>query len=198
MERILLTGFEPFSGSSMNPSQEVIKKIVHPSLIAKEVLPVTFSGAAKRSIELIDYHSPNVVLALGQAGGISNITAEQVAINLVDARIPDNEGNAPQDRAIVPGGPNAYLTTLPINKIVDRLNDSAIPASISLDAGTFVCNYIFYSIQHHCTGKGIKSGFIHLPLMQDQSSEFPGLPTMSLDEMVRGITLVIDLLNETN
>ena len=198
MERILLTGFEPFSNSSVNPSQEVIKKIVHPSLIAKEVLPVTFYGAAKRSIELIELHTPTVVLALGQATGISQIAAEQVAINLDDARIPDNEGNAPQDRAIVPDGPDAYFTTLPIKKIVDRLNDSAIPASISLSAGTFVCNHIFYSIQHHCIGKGIKSGFIHLPLMQEQSTEFPGLPTMSIDEIVRGITLVIDLLNEAN
>jgi len=193
MTQILLTGFEPFHKSILNPSEEIIKRVSHHSLVAKEVLPVTFGEASLRLISLIDQHKPTVVIALGQAEGRKEITPERIAINLDDARIPDNAGNSPKERAIVAGGPDAYFTTLPIKNLVEKLNENGIPASISLSAGTFVCNHIFYAMQHHCAGKAIKSGFIHLPLMNEQSSEFPGLPTMQIEEMIRGIELVLDL-----
>jgi len=193
MERILLTGFEPFHNSMLNPSQEIIKRISHRSLVAKEVLPVTFGEASQKLISLIDQHKPTVVLALGQAEGRKEITPERIAINLDDARIPDNAGKSPKERVIVAGGPDAYFTTLPITNLVEKLNENGIPASISLSAGTFVCNHIFYAMQHHCAGKEIKSGFIHLPLVNEQASEFPGLPTMQIEEMIRGIELVLDL-----
>jgi pyroglutamyl-peptidase len=197
MEKILLTGFEPFNKSALNPSQEIIRQINHSNLVAKEVLPVTFGEAAKELIGLIDLHNPTVVIALGQAEGRTQITPERVAINLDDARIADNAGNSPKEEKIAPDGPDAYFTTLPIGKFVERLNAASIPAAISLSAGTFVCNHIFYSMQHHCLNKGIKSGFIHLPLMQEQADEFPGLPTMKIEEMIRGIELVLDVLSET-
>ena len=193
MERILLTGFEPFHKSKLNPSQEIIRRISHRSLVAKEVLPVTFGEASQKLISLINQHKPTVVISLGQAEGRKEITPERIAINLDDARIPDNAGNSPKERAIVAGGPDAYFTTLPIKNLVEKLNEHRIPASISLSAGTFVCNHIFYAMQHHCGGKAIKSGFIHLPLMNEQASEFPGLPTMQIEEMIRGIELVLDL-----
>lgn len=193
MERILLTGFEPFHKSKLNPSQEIIRRISHRSLVAKEVLPVTFGEASQKLISLINQHKPTVVISLGQAEGRKEITPERIAINLDDARIPDNAGNSPKERAIVAGGPDAYFTTLPIKNLVEKLNENGIPASISLSAGTFVCNHIFYAMQHHCAGKAIKSGFIHLPLMNEQASEFPGLPTMQIEEMIRGIELVLDL-----
>ena len=193
MERILLTGFEPFHKSILNPSQEIIRRISHRSLVAKEVLPVTFGEASQKLISLIDQHKPTVVLALGQAEGRKEITPERIAINLDDARIPDNAGKSPKERAIVAGGPDAYFTTLPIKNLVEKLNENGIPASISLSAGTFVCNHIFYAMQHHCAGKAIKSGFIHLPLLNEQAIEFPGLPTMQIEEMIRGIELVLDL-----
>ncbi|MFM8964899.1 MAG: pyroglutamyl-peptidase I [Actinomycetota bacterium] len=193
MERILLTGFEPFHNSILNPSQEIIRRISHRSLVAKEVLPVTFSEASLKLISLIDQHKPTVVIALGQAEGRKEITPERIAINLDDARIPDNAGKSPKERAIVAGGPDAYFTTLPIKNLVEKLNENRIPASISLSAGTFVCNHIFYAMQHHCAGMEINSGFIHLPLMNEQASEFPGLPTMKIEEMIRGIELVLDL-----
>jgi len=193
MERILLTGFEPFHKSILNPSQEIIRRISHRSLVAKEVLPVTFGEASLKLISLIDQHKPTVVIALGQAEGRKEITPERIAINLDDARIPDNAGNSPNERAIIAGGPDAYFTTLPIKNLVEELNENGIPASISLSAGTFVCNHIFYAMQHHCAGKAIKSGFIHLPLMNEQAIEFPGLPTMQIEEMIRGIELVLDL-----
>lgn len=193
MTRILLTGFEPFHNSVLNPSQEIIKRISHHSLVAKEVLPVTFGEASLKLISLIDQHKPSVVIALGQAEGRREITPERIAINLDDARIPDNAGNSPKESPIVENGPDAYFTTLPIKSLVEKLNENGIPASISLSAGTFVCNHIFYAMQHHCAGKAIKSGFIHLPLMREQAGEFPGLPTMQIEEMIRGIELVLDL-----
>jgi pyroglutamyl-peptidase len=195
-KRILLTGFEPFHNSARNPSQEIIKRITHASLIAKEVLPVTFGEASNKLISLIDQLKPSVVLALGQAEGRKEITPERIAINLDDARIADNAGNSPKELTIVAGGPDGYFTTLPVRDLVRKLSENGIPASISLSAGTFVCNHIFYAMQHHCAGKAIKSGFIHLPLMDEQAGEFPGLPTMKIDEMVRGIGLVLDLLSE--
>ena len=198
MERILLTGFEPFHNSALNPSQEIIKRISHHSLVAKEVLPVTFGESAKKLNALIDLYQPSVVVSLGQAEGRKEITPERIAINLDDARIPDNAGNSPKERAIVTGGPDAYFTTLPIKKLVERLVDNGIPSAISLSAGTFVCNHIFYAMQHHCASKDIKSGFIHLPLMDEQATEFPGLPTMKIDELVRGIGLVLDVLSEAD
>ena len=198
MERILLTGFEPFHNSSLNPSQEIIKRISHHSLVAKEVLPVTFGESAKKLNTLIDLYQPSVVVSLGQAEGRKEITPERIAINLDDARIPDNAGNSPKERTIFTGGPDAYFTTLPIKKLVERLVDNGIPSAISLSAGTFVCNHIFYAMQHHCASKDIKSGFIHLPLMDEQATEFPGLPTMKIDELVRGIGLVLDVLSESD
>lgn len=196
MERILLTGFEPFHKSSLNPSQEIVKRIEHPNLIAKEVLPVTFGEASQKLISLIDLHKPNVVIALGQAEGRTHITPERIAINLDDARIADNAGNSPKERPIVAGGSDAYFTTLPVGELVERLNEDGVPASISLSAGTFVCNHIFYAMQHYCLDREIKSGFIHLPLMESQASEFPGMPTMPIEKMVRGIGLVLDVLAE--
>jgi pyroglutamyl-peptidase len=195
MKRVLITGFEPFNTATLNPSQEVIRRITHNSIVAKEVLPVTFSTASTRLIELIEVHQPNVVIALGQAEGRSHITPEQVAINLDDAKITDNAGEIAQVRKIIEDGPDAYFTTLPIRPIVERLQVSAIPASISLSAGTFVCNHLFYNLQHYCKGSEILSGFIHLPLMHEQADEFLGKPTMSIEEMVRGIGLVLDVLS---
>lgn len=190
--RILLTGFEPFHSSKRNPSKEVVKRIEHPALVAKEVLPVVFGESARRLIELINKHAPDVVICLGQAEGRTQITPERVAINLDDARIADNAGNWPKESPIVADGPAAYFTTLPVTRIVNSLSEAGFPAAISLSAGTFVCNHIFYTMQRHCASKGIKSGFIHLPLMNEQSEEFPGFFTMDLNEMVRGMNLVLD------
>lgn len=195
MRRILLSGFEPFHKSTLNPSQEVVKQISHPALVAKEVLPVTFGEASTQLIELIELHRPDVVISLGQAEGRSEITPEQVAINLDDARIPDNAGNQPLGRAIIPGAPDAYFTTLPIKELVSDLNQASIPASISFSAGTFVCNHIFYTMQHHCNGRGIVSGFIHLPLMEEQAGEFRGLPTMNIEQMIKGVKRILDLVS---
>jgi pyroglutamyl-peptidase len=192
MKRVILTGFEAFNNSSLNPSQVVVERIRHNSIITKKILPVTFASAARQLTELIDFYQPEVVLALGQAEGRAQITPERIAINLDDARIADNAGEIPVERKILEEGPDAYFTTLPIRKIVDRLQRSGIPSAISLSAGTFVCNHVFYILQHHCKERNILSGFIHLPLIDEQKIEFPDKPTMASDEIVRGISLVLD------
>ena len=198
IKKILLTGFEPFHKATSNPTADIVNYLETQGIagVSTAILPVEFGTCWKTLRDLIDRERPDFVIALGQAEGRSQITPERIAINLDDARIPDNAGNQPKNRAIVDGGPDGLFTTLPVDQIVDLLNDAGICASNSLSAGTFVCNHLFYSLQHYCQNLEIKSGFIHVPLMESQTAEFPGLPTMKLEDMVQGIHLIIrDLLN---
>lgn len=172
----------------------MVDHINHPAIIAREVLPVVFATASARLKVLIDEHNPDVVISLGQAEGRAEISIERIAINVDDARIPDNAGNSPVNRTIIPGAPAAYFSTLPIERLVQNLQQSNLKASISNSAGTFVCNHIFYVMQHHLVEKEVISGFIHLPLMHEQSADFPNQPTMELREMIRGVTIVLDLV----
>lgn len=193
--KVLLSGFGPFAGSSLNPSQEIVNeiaKINNPAIeIITAILPVVFGEASAKLLELIALEKPDVVISLGQAEGRTQITPERVAVNLDDARIADNNGVILIDQPIVNGGPNAYFSTLPVKEIVAAISANGIAAAPSLSAGTFVCNHIFYHLQHSLTGTKIKSGFIHVPLMTEQSSEFPNLFTMPLSDMVKGITVAI-------
>ena len=193
--KVLLTGFGPFAGSSLNPSQEIVNeiaKINNPAIeIITAILPVVFGEASAKLLELIALEKPDVVISLGQAEGRTQITPERVAVNLDDARIADNNGVILIDQPIVNGGPNSYFSTLPVKEIVAAISANGIAAAPSLSAGTFVCNHIFYHLQHSLTGTKIKSGFIHVPLMTEQGSEFPNLFTMPLSDMVKGITVAI-------
>ena len=184
--RVLLTGFEPFGNSSLNPSGEIIKAIKADSIIGA-ILPVTFGGSAQALIKPIKLHKPDAVLCLGQAEGRHAITPERVAVNLDDARIADNVGNMPADQLIVESGPAAYFSTLPVKEMVSAMKNAGVPAAVSMSAGTFVCNHLFYSLQHHLYGSTVRSGFMHVPLMDQQRIEFSGLPTMPLAQMVAGV-----------
>ena len=195
MKKILVTGFEPFHNSSSNPTKEIVKILEQKEIdgLITVVLPVEFQTCWKRLKDLIDKEKPELVIALGQAEGRSQITPERIANNLDDAKIPDNAGSQPRNRAIIEGGPDGLFSTLPIDEIVKLLNDENIPTAVSLSAGTYVCNHLFYSLQYHCKELGIKSGFIHVPLMESQAEEFPGLPVMPLEIMVKGIQKIIYL-----
>ena len=198
MRKILVTGFEPFDKSSLNPSKSIVRELEQDSsLVNLEtlILPVDFKSAAKLLIEKVDSAKPDVVICLGQAEGRSAITPERVAINIDDARIPDNAGNKPTDAPIVIGGPDAYFSTLPVKNLVTVIESVGAPASLSLSAGTFLCNHVFYALQHHCRDRKIESGFIHVPLMESQGSEFPGLPTLKLEVLVKGIKAVVTALS---
>ena len=190
-----MTGFEPFAGSSLNPSREIVNEIAKINIpgieIITAILPVVFGKSSEKLLELIAAEKPDVVISLGQAEGRTQITPERVAVNLDDARIADNSGAILMDRPIVNSGPAAYFSTLPVKEIVTAISANGIAAAPSLSAGTFVCNHIFYHLQHSLNGTNIKSGFIHVPLMTEQAGEFPNLFTLPLTNMVNGIIAAI-------
>lgn len=193
--RVLISGFEPFGGATLNPSQLLVEKLAEEKLpgvdLSTVILPVEFDRAAEILISKIKNLSPKVVISFGQAEGRSAFTPEKIAINLDDARIADNSGDARKQKRILEDGADGYFSTLPVEKIVSEINEQGVPSSLSLSAGSFVCNHIFYRMQHALLGQDIKSGFIHLPLVSEQSEEFPNQPTMSLDQMLVGAKAAI-------
>ena len=193
MTKVLLTGFEPFGKATLNPSGEIIKQISGDNIVTA-ILPVAYAQSAERLLALIAEHNPDVVICLGQAEGRTHITPERIAINLDDARLADNEGVIRNDVPIVVGGPVAYESTLPIKEFVKAVNDAGVPAAISLSAGAFLCNHIFYVAQDHFKGTKVRSGFVHVPLMDEQAAEFPGLPTMPLAQMVKAVRIMLEVL----
>ena len=193
MTKILLTGFEPFGNASLNPSGEIVKQISGENIVTS-ILPVVYTKSAERLLELIAEHKPDVVISLGQAEGRTSITPERVAINLDDARLADNEGVLRNDVKILENGPDAYFTTLPIKEMVEAMKTVNVPATISLSAGAFLCNHIFYVAQHNLAGTNVRSGFVHVPLMDEQAGEFPGLPTMPLNQMVTAVRAMLEVL----
>lgn len=193
MSKILLTGFEAFDKSALNPSAEIVKGLNGDDLVTA-ILPVVFGQASSKLKELIRLHKPTAVLCLGLAVGRSEITPERIAINLDDARIADNAGNQPLEQRIIADGPDGYFSTLPIEKMVASMKAAGIPASISLSAGTFVCNHIFYVLQDYLKDSSVKSGFMHVPLMDEQRKEFPNLQTMPIRQMIAGVEIALDVL----
>ena len=193
MSKILVTGFEAFDKSALNPSAEIVKALKGDDLVTA-ILPVVFGQASSQLRELIDLHKPSAVLCLGLAVGRSEITPERIAINLDDARIADNAGNQPLEQKIMADGPDGHFSTLPIEKMVASMKAAGIPASISLSAGTFVCNHIFYVLQDYLKDSSIKSGFMHVPLMDEQRKEYPALPTMPIRQMVAGVEIALNVL----
>ena len=193
MTKILLTGFEPFGTATSNPSGEIVKQISGDNIVTA-ILPVAYAQSAEKLLALIAEHNPDVVISLGQAEGRTAITPEKVAINLDDARLADNEGVMRNDVKILVDGLDAYFSTLPINEIVEAIKAQGIPASVSLSAGAFLCNHVFYVAQNKFAGTNVRSGFVHVPLMDSQASEFPGLPTMPLDQMVTAVRAMLEVL----
>jgi len=193
MTTVLLTGFEPFGTATSNPSGEIVKQISGDNIVTA-ILPVAYEGSAERLLALIAEHNPEVVICLGQAEGRTQITPEKIAINLDDARLPDNAGVQRSDIKILDNGPDAYFTTLPIKEMVDTAKAAGVPASVSLSAGAFLCNHVFYVAQNNFAGSNVRSGFVHVPLMDSQAPEFPGMPTMPLDQMVTAVRAMLEVL----
>ena len=193
MTKVLLTGFEPFGTATSNPSGEIVKQISGDNIVTA-ILPVAYTQSADRLLALIAEHNPDVVICLGQAEGRTAITPEKVAINLDDARLADNEGVIRNNVKIFESGADAYFSTLPIKEMVDAIKAQGIPATVSLSAGAFLCNHVFYVAQNKFAGTKVRSGFVHVPLMVSQASEFPGLPTMPLDQMVTAVRVMLEVL----
>jgi pyroglutamyl-peptidase len=198
--RILITGFEPFGGQHINPSWEVARALAQGHVPQAQVqaiqLPCVFAQAASALTRALDDFLPDIVLALGQAEGRCDISVERVAINIMDARIADNAGAQPIDQPVVPPGPAAYFSTLPIKHLVARMRAAGFPASVSQTAGTFVCNQVFYALQHALVGRPVRSGFVHVPLLPEQAAHWPGpaMPSMPLDTQVAAMRCALACL----
>ncbi|WP_341284818.1 pyroglutamyl-peptidase I [Priestia megaterium] len=195
MTTVLLTGFEPFEGESINPSLEAVKALhgvaVEDYHIIAKPLPTVFGESIAKLHTFIEEISPSIVICVGQAGGREGITVERVAINVDDARIPDNIGQQPIDRSIIENGPAAYFSTLPIKAAVENLRQAGIPSSVSQTAGTFVCNHVFYGLMNMIQNCSIKGGFVHIPYLPEQAVNHSGKASMSLDLIVRGLLSIV-------
>ena len=195
--KIIVTGFDPFGGETINPSIECVKalpEIEGVELIRLE-LPTVFKESAKRLNEVINDVKPDAVLSVGQAGGRLGITMERVAINVDDARIPDNISQQPIDEAIQLDGEAAYFTTLPIKRIVKAIREAGISAEVSNSAGTFVCNHIMYQALFAATkaDKPFKAGFMHIPFIPEQTTDKPSLP---LEESTKALQIAIETIRD--
>ena len=194
MKKLLISGFEPFGGESINPSWEAVSMLpieINGYQLTKLCLPVVFGEAAKKLIDVADEIGPDVILCIGQAGGREAITPELVAINLRYAKISDNEGNKPMDEEIIDGGDKAYFSTIPVRRIADALASSGIRGSVSYSAGAYVCNDLLYTLLSKYNGSETRVGFIHVPYSTSQGKQ----PSMELDEIVRGIVISIENLD---
>ena len=194
--RVLITGFDKFGGESINPSSLCVNSLpdnIDNIEIKKITLPTIFKDSSHVLEENIASFSPNIVICVGQAGGRSKITPERIAINIDDARIPDNIGNSPIDETIRKDGENAYFSTLPIKSIVDELNKNSIPSAISNTAGTFVCNHVMYEALYITSKKyqNIKAGFIHIPYIEEQVADKPNMPYMKKEDIIVALELII-------
>lgn len=196
--KILVTGFDPFGGEAVNPAYEAVK-LLPDNIAGAEIVKLEIPTEFKRSMEFLEEairrEMPDAVISVGQAGGRAEITPERVAINLADARIPDNAGNQPEDEALIADGPAAYFTTLPLKKMVKSVQDRGIPCRISYSAGTYVCNSVMYRVLHlaEVSGMGFCAGFIHVPYATQQTVTKPaGTPGMALPDIARGLEAAVE------
>lgn len=191
---VLLTGFDPFGGASVNPSWLAVRALHGERLLDHAVvaaqLPTVFGESLRCLTALLDVHRPALVICVGQAGGRGAISLERVAINVDDAPIADNAGGQPIDTPVRPGAPAAYFTGLPIKAMLAELRAAGIAAEVSQTAGTFVCNHVFYGLMRTLatrrTLRHTRGGFVHVPWLPEQ-----GAPHMALDDIVRGLRLAV-------
>ena len=196
MKKVLITGFDPFGGQTVNPSWEAVRLLpdeIDDCRLFKLQLPTVFGKAAAKILEEAAAQKPDAILSIGQAGGRKGITPEVVAINLREATIPDNEGKQPVNVPVVEGGPAAYFSTLPVREMVKAMEAEGIPSSLSYSAGAFVCNDVLYTVLNHLEGTSIRAGFIHVPFLPQQAGD--KLPSLPLEDIVRGLTAGIRVLS---
>ena len=199
---VLVTGFAPFGGEDINPSWEICGRLPaamgHAQLHILRV-PTEFRRAIDVVAAEVARLEPGLVLLLGQAGGRAGLSVERVAINVDDARIPDNAGEQPIDESIAPAGPPAYFATIPVKAVVKAMREAGLPATVSNSAGTYVCNHLFYGVLHYlaASGRDARAGFIHVPWLESQAVLRPGEPSMALATMTRGIECAIAACLET-
>lgn len=189
-KRLLITGFEPFGGERVNPAWEAVKQLpafVGGYTLCKLTIPTIFGEAAQMVLDKAAKFQPNVILCVGLAGGRDAVTPERIAVNIRDARIPDNRGNQPDGEPIVPEGPAAYFSTVPVKAMAEAIRAAHIPGNVSNTAGTYVCNDTLYTLLHHYAGTDTKVGFIHVPYLPEQGS-----PSLCLERTVAALVAAIE------
>lgn len=192
MKKLLITGFDPFGGESVNPSWEAVKLLpdrIGAYELHKLQIPTVFGVAAQRVLQKAAQVNPDVILCIGQAGGRAAVTPERIGINVRSARIADNAGNQPQEEPIVPNGPDGLFATVPVVKMVQAIQNAGLPGAVSNTAGAFVCNDTLYTVLHHYAGTSARAGFIHVPYIPEQ-----GTPNLPLEQIVQALTAAIEVL----
>lgn len=197
--KVLLTGFAPFASEAINPSWEAVRALDGRTIAGHQIvtaeLPTEFGASPPALRSALRASQPRVAIAVGLAGGRDGISLERVAINLIDARIPDNAGDQPIDAPVRRGGPAAYFSTLPIKAALLALRDARIPAHISQTAGTYVCNQVFYALMHALRRHpDTRAGFVHVPWLPQQAARHrePGMPLANIQqalEIIVGVAL---------
>ena len=195
--KVLLTGFEPFGGETINPAYEAIKLLpqqIDGAAIVKKEIPVVFDEGAEVVLQTIRTEKPDIVISVGQAGGRTGITPEFVGINYQDARIPDNAGNQPLSHRIKEDGENAYFSLLPVKAMVTAMKEAGIASSVSYSAGTYVCNDVMYQLLYAVQKEfpGVRAGFIHVPFMTEQVADKPQVPALPLETISKGLALCVE------
>ena len=189
--RLLITGFDPFGGQSVNPSWSAVASLpdrIGDFELCKLPIPTVFGLAADAVLAKAAQFQPHVILCVGQAGGRDAVTPERIAVNIRDARIPDNQGNQPRGEFVAADGPAAYFSTVPVADMARAIRDAEIPATVSNSAGAFVCNDVLYSLLHHYAGTPVRVGFIHVPYLPEQ-----GCPSLPLDRTVAALIAAIEV-----
>ena len=192
MKKLLITGFDPFDGATVNPSWEAVKLLpdtVGDYELYKLQIPTVFGLAPKTVLEKAAQIQPDVIISVGQAGTRPAVTPERIGINVRDARITDNAGISPKDEPIVPGGPDGLFSTLPVKAMIAAIQEAGLPASVSNTAGTFVCNDVLYSLLHHYARSNVRCGFIHVPWLPEQ-----GEPSLPLESTAKALEIAIRAL----
>ncbi|WP_420628085.1 pyroglutamyl-peptidase I [Candidatus Leptofilum sp.] len=202
MMKFLVTGFEPFGQSSINPSEQVVRHLAAMQFeefgVATAVLPVHRTRGSEALITAVLQTQPDAIICLGEAGGRHAISIERVAINLMDYGLADNDGQLVQDAPIEPDGPAAYFTTLPVRKLMLAVQNGGIPAELSLTAGAYLCNQVTYELLHFLAKQQLDmpAGFVHLPFLPQQAAVRPGkFPSMALETMVTAVTTILTTLH---
>lgn len=203
--KVLITGFDPFGGESINPAWEAVKEIrdtIDGSSIVKMQIPtVVGKSIAKVHDKMAEIH-PDIVISVGQAGGRFGVTPERVAINVTDARIPDNEGNQPIDEIIFEDGDTAYFSNLPVKAMVQAMKDAGYPSSLSNSAGTYICNHVMYGILYYIQKEfpGTRGGFIHVPYAASQAVNKPNTPSMAIADITAALETAVSaaIRNQTD
>ncbi|GAB2444740.1 pyroglutamyl-peptidase I [Nocardioides hungaricus] len=197
--RILVTGFDPFGGESVNSSWEAVRRLPAELAGAEVVavrLPTSFARSADAVRAAIAAARPDVIVGVGQDGGAPEVRLERIAVNVDHSSMPDNDGDLPVDRTIHDDGPVAYLSSLPAGAMHDALRDAGVAVALSHSAGTFVCNHVFYDVAHLAERElpGVRVGFVHVPFLSEQVVDKPGTPSMALDDIVAALTVALEAI----